>query len=132
MNEAFIRGFMSTLAILRDYLPQIVVAGGWAPFLFYRYYVGDKTHTPVLTSDIDLMVRQNVPTVGSRTIDQLLTDARLTAVYKTNDTPPIVHYEGTIGDAPVEIEFLTDQTGPRSDVVLEVQKGLHAEALRYV
>jgi hypothetical protein len=32
----------------------------------------------------------------------------------------------------VEIEFLTDQTGSRSDVVLEVRKGLHAEALRYV
>jgi hypothetical protein len=32
----------------------------------------------------------------------------------------------------VEIEFLTDQTGSREDIVLEVQKGLHAEALRYV
>ena len=32
----------------------------------------------------------------------------------------------------MEIEFLTDQTGLRPNTVLEVQKGLHAEALRYV
>jgi len=48
------------------------------------------------------------------------------------DTPPIIHYEGKIEGVDVEIEFLTDQTGSRQDTVLEVQKGLHAEALRYV
>jgi hypothetical protein len=132
MNEAFVRSFFSTLAILRSYLPQFVVAGGWAPFLYYRYYVKDRTHNPILTSDMDLMVNRNVPVVGSKTIDQLLTEARFSAVFKTNDTPPIIHYEGTIEGVAVEIEFLTDQTGSRPDVVLEVQKGLHAEALRYV
>jgi hypothetical protein len=132
MNEKFIRGFFSTLAILRSYLTEIVVGGGWAPFLYYRYYAGDRLHTPVLTSDIDLMVKKDLPTIGSKTIDQLLTDAQLNTVFKTNDTPPIIHYEGAIGGASVEIEFLTDQTGSRPDLVLEVQNGLHAEALRYV
>ena len=132
MDEHFIRGFFSTLAILRSYLSEIVVGGGWAPFLYYRYLVGDRLHAPVLTSDIDLMVKHEVPTVGTKTIDQLLIDARLSARFKTNDTPPIIHYEGIIEGAAVEIEFLTDQTGSRPDVVLEVQKGLHAEALRYV
>ena len=126
MNENFIRGFFSTLAILRSYLSEIVVGGGWAPFLYYRYLVGDKLHAPVLTSDIDLMVKHDVPTLGTKTIDQLLIDAKLTATFKTNDTPPIIHYEGTIKGAAVEIEFLTDQTGSRPDVVLQVQKGLHA------
>jgi predicted nucleotidyltransferase len=132
MNEAFVRSFFSTLAILRSYLPQFVVAGGWAPFLYYRYYVKDRTHIPILTSDMDLMVNQNVSIVGSKTIDQLLTEAQFSTAFKTKDTPPIIHYEGAIEGVAVEIEFLTDQTGSRPDVVLEVQKGLHAEALRYV
>ncbi len=32
----------------------------------------------------------------------------------------------------VEIEFLVDQTGSNPEIVLEVQKGLHAEALRFI
>jgi len=42
------------------------------------------------------------------------------------------HGQGTIDSEEVEIEFLTDQRGPRGDVVIEVQKGLHAEALRFI
>ena len=132
MNEDFTRGFFNTLVILRSYLSEIVIGGGWAPFLYYRYLVGDRNHSPVLTSDIDLMVKHQVPTFGSKTIDELLTKANLEAKFKTLDTPPIIHYEGKIEGVDVEIEFLTDQTGSRQDTVLEVQKGLHAEALRYV
>lgn len=132
MNEDFTRGFFNTLVILRSYLSEIVIGGGWVPFLYYRYLVGDRNHDPVLTSDIDLMVKHHVPIFGSKTIDDLLTEANLEAKFKTLDTPPIIHYEGTIEGVNVEIEFLTDQTGSRQDTVLEVQKGLHAEALRYV
>lgn len=132
MHRQFIDGFFATLKLLREYLPEIVIGGGWVPFLYYRYYVGDRLHMPVLTKDIDFMVKHRLPKTGLKTIDQILTDANLTAEFKTLDTPPIVHYEGKIGGAAVEIEFLTDQTGSNSEVVLEVQKGLHAEALRYV
>lgn len=132
MYEGFTRGFFNTLVILRSYLSEIVIGGGWTPFLYYRYLVGDRNHDPVLTSDIDLMVKHRVPTIGAKTIDELLTSANLEAKFKTLDTPPIIHYEGTIEGVDVEIEFLTDQTGSRQDMVLEVQKGLHAEALRYV
>jgi hypothetical protein len=132
MNEDFTHGFFNTLVILKSYLSEIVIGGGWAPFLYYRYLFGDRDHAPVLTSDIDLMVKHHVPTIGPNTIDELLTRANLKAKFKTLDTPPIIHYEGTIEDVDVEIEFLTDQTGSRQETVLEVQKGLHAEALRYV
>jgi hypothetical protein len=132
MNEDFTRGFFNTLVILKSYSSEIVVGGGWAPFLYYRYLVGNRNHAPVRTSDIDLIVKHHVPKFGSKTIDELLTEANLEAKFKTLDTPPIIHYEGKIEGADVEIEFLTDQTGLRPNTVLEVQKGLHAEALRYV
>ena len=133
MAENFARGLFKTLEVLRPYLPQIVIAGGWAPFLYYRYLARDRDHTPVLTRDIDLMVRHKVPVVGTKSIDEILTtEAGLETVFKTRDTPPLIHYEGTIDGVGVEIEFLTDQTGSQRQQVLEVQKGLHAEALRYV
>ena len=133
MAEDFTRGLFKTLAVLRPYYEQIVIGGGWAPFLYYRYLARNRKHTPVLTRDIDLMVRHQVPIIGTKTIDEILTaEAGLETVFKSRDTPPLIHYEGTIDGVGVEIEFLTDQTGSQHQQVLQVQKGLHAEALRYV
>ena len=133
MMDDFARGFLKTLAVLRPYLPQIVIGGGWAPFLYYRYLAKNREHTPVLTRDIDFMVGHQVPIVGPQTIDEILTkEAKLTTAVKNLDNPAVIHYEGTIDGVEVEIEFLTDQTGSQEERVLIVQKGLHAEALRYV
>ena len=88
--------FLNSIGILREYLPDIVIGGGWAPLIYYHYLLG------------------------------------LTATFKSMDTPPIIHYEGNIEGCDIEIEFLTDQEGSIPDVVIEVQKGLHAEALRYI
>ena len=73
MTEDFTRGLFKTLAVLRPYLPQIVIGGGWVPFLYYRYLAKNREHTPVLTRDIDLMVRHQVPLAGTKTIDEILT-----------------------------------------------------------
>jgi len=47
MNDLFISVFLKTLRILKDYLSVIVIGGGWAPFIYYRYLLGDKAHEPV-------------------------------------------------------------------------------------
>lgn len=133
MTEDFTRGLFKTLAILRPYHQQIVIGGGWAPFFYYRYLARNRKHVPVLTGDIDLMVGHQIPVVGTKTIDEILIkEARLTTAFKSLDNPAVIHYEGTIDGVEVEIEFLTDQTGSQEEKVLVVQKGLHAEALRYV
>ncbi len=132
MSELFARGFFRVLVTLKDYLPHIVVGGGWAPFLYYRYLVGNKDHRTVFTRDIDLMVGTRLPEAGSMTVDQLLIEAGMKARFKSRDIPPLIHYEGKIEGLEIEIEFLTDQTGSKPDLVVEVQKGLHAEALRYI
>jgi hypothetical protein len=133
MTDDFTRGLLKTLAVLRPYHLQIVIGGGWAPFLYYRYLVKNRNHTPILTRDIDIMVRHQVPVVGPKTIDEILTkEVNLTTAFKNLDNPPVIHYEGTIDGIEVEIEFLTEQTGSQDEKVLIVQKGLHAEALRYI
>ena len=124
--------FLKAIWPLRAYLTDIVIGGGWAPLIYYHYLLGDKTKNPVRTFDIDLMVKTNVAVKGDKNIDELLTGAGLTAKFKSMDTPPIVHYEGNIEGCDIVIEFLTDQEGSKPDVVIEVQKGLHAEALRYI
>ena len=133
MTEDFAHSLFKTLEILEPYLPQIVIGGGWAPFLYYHYLAKNRQYSPVLTSDIDLIVKHEVAIVGPKTIDEILTGkAGLESTFKNLDNPAVIHYEGAIDGVEVEIEFLTDQTGSQQEKVLVVQKGLHAEALRYV
>ena len=133
MAKNFARGLFKTLALLEPYLPQIIIGGGWTPFLYYRYLEKNRQHVPVLTRDIDFMVKHHVQVVGPKTIDEILTkEAKLTTAFKNLDNPAVIHYEGTIDGVDVEIEFLTDQTGSQQEKVLKVQEGLHAEALRYI
>ncbi len=126
------RAFLRTIWLLKDYLADIVIGGGWAPLIYYHYLLGDKTKNPARTFDIDLMVKNTIPVRGDLSVDQVLTSAGLSTEFKSVDTPPIIHYEGVIENCDVEIEFLTDQKGSTPDVVIEVQRGLHAEALRYL
>lgn len=132
MSEDFKAGFLKILWILRDYLSVIVIGGGWVPLLYYHYLLADKSKVPIRTRDIDLLVDTHVPVVGEKSVDRLLLEAGFKPSFKSSDTPPVIRYEGIIDGEEIEIEFLTDQRGARDDVVVEVQKGLHAEALRYM
>jgi nucleotidyltransferase-like protein len=132
MIDSFSIGFLRTLWILRDYLHEIIVGGGWAPFLYYRYLLQNRVYEPVRTLDIDFMVKKEVPVIGSKTVDQLLIGAGFEAKFKSRDNPALIHYEGIIEDVEVQIEFLTDQIGSNSEIVLKVQQDLHAEALRFI
>jgi hypothetical protein len=113
-------------------LPVIIIGGGWAPLVYYHYLIKDKSKGSIRTRDIDLFVNINLPVLGDRTVDQLLEKAGLMAKFKSNNIPPVVHYEGQIEGDDVELEFLTDKRGAKEDNVIEVQKGLHATALRFV
>lgn len=57
-------GLYKTLIILSDYLPEIVVGDGWAPFLYGRYLFRNRQREPVFTRDIDFMVKPKSPIIG--------------------------------------------------------------------
>ena len=130
--DRFHAGFLKSIGLIKDYLPHLVIAGGWAPFVYYRYLLGDTAKNPIRTADLDIVVGNRLPQAGEKLLDEILTGAGLQTVYKTRSQPPVVHYEGEIDGLDVEIEFLTDLKGSSTEEVIEVQKGLHAEALRYL
>jgi len=77
MSEDFKKGFLKTLWILKEYLPEIIIGGGWAPLIYYHYLIKDKSKESIRTRDIDLFVNINLPVLGDRTVDQLLEESGL-------------------------------------------------------
>jgi len=117
---------------LKDYLPDIVIAGGWAPLIYYHYLLSNKELEPLRTKDIDIVVPNKLEKRAAKTIDESLIEAGFKPRFKSRHTPPAVSYEGNIEGSEVEIEFLTELRGSGEDVVIKVQKGLHAQALRFI
>lgn len=54
--EELKKGFMETVEILRDYLPQMVIVGGWCPYLYARHLWKRKIPNIPTTLDIDVGV----------------------------------------------------------------------------
>ena len=132
MVNSFKKGFFKTLEILKDYLSDIVIAGGWTPLIYYHYLLSNKEIEPLRTKDIDIVVPNKLEKKAARTIDESLIEAGFKPRFKSRHTPPAVSYEGNIEGSIVEIEFLTELKGSGEDVVIKVQKGLHAQALRFI
>ncbi len=87
MNEDFTRGFFNTLVILRSYLSEIVIGGGWAPFLYYRYLVGDRNQDTVLEVQKGLHAEalRYVSILVENTLELVIDD-----VGTMKDGPPII------------------------------------------
>ncbi len=132
MSNLFKREFFETLSILKDYLSDIVIAGGWAPLIYYHYLLSDKTREPLRTKDIDIVVPEHLKKRRNKTIDAILTEAGFKMCFKSLHSLPVISYEGTIGDFEVEIEFLTHRKSAREGQVAVVQEGLHAQLLRFI
>lgn len=132
MKNDFKRGFFRTLEILSDYLNDIVIAGGWAPFIYYHYLLNKKEIEPLRTKDIDIVVPEKLAKRKNRSVDEVLIEAGFESKYKSRHTPPVVSYEGNIEGIDVEIEFITHLRGSGRDHVIKVQENLHAQALRYM
>ncbi len=124
-------GLFKTLQILDEYLPEIVLGGGWVPLIYFHYVLGDKSLYTILTADIDFMVNNKLPE-KEKSIDSLLKEAGLNEKCLGAANKPVVHYVGNIDDNDITVEFLTDLKGAGDKQIISVQKGLNAEALRYL
>ena len=115
---------------MRPYLDDIVIAGGWVPYLYAAHVPPSDEAVALKTRDLDLAVPREVPE-REKTIDQLLGDADFACEFRSRGTPPVTVYLATHAGDEVEIEFITTAQG-ESPGVRTVQSGLTAQELRYV
>jgi len=116
---------------LEPYLGEIVLCGGWVPYLYWARLQDPTREPPLRTQDADFAVPRHVPVIGGQSIAECLraTGARTRlAGYGKG----IGQFEIDHGDATVPIEFITPLLGDGRETQFEVQKGLRVEPLRYV
>lgn len=75
--ERLERGLRSVLWALRDYLPDLVLIGGWVPHLHRRYgpFAGWRGELS-LTSDLDVLVDRLLPRGDRPSLPEILREAR--------------------------------------------------------
>jgi len=122
---------MRIAAALEPYLGEMVLCGGWVPYLYWARLQDPIREPPLRTRDADFAVPRHVPVIGGRPIAECLraTGARTRSVGYGQG---IVQFEIDHGDATVPIEFITPLLGDGRETQIEVQKGLRVEPLRYV
>jgi len=118
------------LKVLQPYLEDLVIVGGWAPYLYAAHEQPSEEAVGLKTRDIDVAVPREIP-AREKTIDQLLSEADFTCEPSSLDIPPVTHYVATHEGDEVEIEFITTARGADPGV-RTVQSGLTAQELRYV
>lgn len=128
-SETDLLSLLNTMKVLTPYLDEIVIVGGWIPFLYHRYGQMPSPHPLLRTIDIDVVVPRHMEEHGRPTIDELLSRAGYQARISGSDVP-VVKYE--LASPVTEIEFLTPEFGRPGKATVAVQHGLTAQALRYL
>lgn len=118
---------IEVLEAIKPYLSDVVLVGGWVPIV-YEHCTSSFPSKMVRTADVDFACLPPLK-VKEEPMDQLLKTAGFQCELYGNAKDPLCRY---VNDRQLEIEFLTPLKGDGSVAVMELQKGLTAEALRYL
>ncbi|MFC1522336.1 GSU2403 family nucleotidyltransferase fold protein [Elusimicrobiota bacterium] len=138
--DDFKDSFLLALDSLREYLPDIVISGGWVPFVYYAYAAETRpSQEPLRTKDIDLLIPEKLR-IGKRpSLNKILEREK----FKPNEIgislgsfgrkgPNEVKYEATKDGIEIEVTFLTPRLGKESRPAISIQGSVVATLLRYM
>jgi len=99
---------------LADFLPYLVLVGGWVPYIYARYIWKNVPNMAVTTGDIDFGVGaqdfDGKDTIASR-VQKLGYGERHVSMDRPFPFVPVV--KNAAGDLKAEVEFITDPKVPR-------------------
>jgi len=105
---------------LSDFLPYLVLVGGWVPYIYAKYIWKNVPNLAVTTGNIDFGVGAQ-DFKGKETVSSRVQKLGYGEWHVSMDRPfpfvPIV--KDTSGDAKAEVEFITDPKLPR-DVINKI------------
>ena len=117
MNESIQeKAFFKVLQDLRNYLPYLVVVGGWVPYLYRNYLWKGETDKPYLTADIDIGIKTKIKDFRQDSIYKRLTklqySERHVSIGKAYPIVPEVKLNNSA--VPIPVEFISGKDMPEN------------------
>lgn len=117
---------------LEDFLPHLVLVGGWVPFVYVHFLWKEITQDPLLTMDIDFGLR-NLAFKGKETIAQRVIKKHYGEHHlKVGKDIPFVPVVNLGKDKNAEVEFISDLTMPDNVKQKLVGREIHVNTLPFV
>jgi hypothetical protein len=111
---------------MEEYLPDTVLIGGCAAFVYSRYmFEMPPGQAPVYTNDLDLLVENDVP-VSKRSILSLMEEAGFAGRTLESRHTQYFKFESGMGTG-FEVEFLTPAPSREHGETIVVQGGIRAQ-----
>jgi len=94
---------------LRDYLPYLVIVGGWVPYIYRNYLWKGEVDKPYLTADIDIGIRMKIENFQQDSIYKKLTELQYSQRHlRIGKAYPVVPEVKLTTDAvPIPVEFVS-------------------------
>ncbi len=126
-----IRGFVHVLRALEPRLAEIVLAGGWAWYVYRKYLTGERSLPGEFTLDVDLVVPRRLSSTEPR-LDEMLAAADFELEMEGEERPPVSKYSWPSTEASeAVVEFLTPARASGDAATLEIN-GVVAQQLRFL
>jgi hypothetical protein len=126
-----VREFVRVLRAVGPRLGDLVIAGGWAWYLYRKYLTGERSLLEEFTRDVDVAVPRRLPSAEA-SLDELLAEADFKAKMSGEERPPVTRYLWPSADNPeATVEFLTPALGSGEKATLDID-GIVAQQLRFV
>lgn len=126
-----VRGFVRVLQALEPRLGDLVLAGGWAWYLYRKYLTGERSLPGEFTLDVDVALPRRLSSGGTE-LDNLLADADFELKMEGEERPPVSKYFWPSEEkAEAIVEFLTPALGSGRKATLEIN-GVVAQQLRFL
>jgi hypothetical protein len=122
----------ATLLALGDYLRDVVVVGGWVPHLYRGIWPTLSPVEPRRTFDLDAAVPRRLPVRHRPRLDVLLAEEGYSLLLRGHSELPTQIFQSPPYTDLLPIEFLAPLTGARDETTVVVQRGVTAQALRYL
>jgi hypothetical protein len=126
-----VRGFVRVLQTLEPRLGDLVLAGGWAWYLYRKYLTGERSLPGEFTLDVDVALPRRLAS-GETKLDDLLAEADFELKMEGDERPPVSKYFWpSIEKSEAIVEFLTPALGSGEKATLEIN-GIVAQQLRFL
>jgi hypothetical protein len=130
--------FLLALEALRPYLPDIVISGGWVPFVYHKYLETTRPdHSPLGTKDVDITVPSNLQPGSRPSLGKLLEGSEqrrsgMSLGHFGPKGPEETSYEFEKDGVEIELTFMTPRVGKDERPATAIPAGVVATLLRYV